>query len=33
MEEDEMLESFTYTLTMYGIVIAVAWICALVSPR
>lgn len=33
MEEDAMLESFTYTLTMYGVVMAAAWICALVSPR
>jgi len=28
-----MLESFTYTLTMYGVVMAAAWICALVSPK
>jgi len=28
-----MLESFTYTLTMYGVVLAAAWICALVSPK
>lgn len=32
IEEVEMLECFTYTLMMYGVVMAAAWICALVAP-
>jgi hypothetical protein len=33
IEEDEMLEGFTYALTLYGVVVAAAWIWVWVSPR